>query len=135
MCGTPNYMAPEVYELPENGYYDFRCDMWSVGVLVYCLLGGYLPFEGNVKEIAKKVLKGKYKFHVEYWRSVSIPAKEMIARMLQVDPNNRLSAQEALACEWMGLDEELLTVTDLSNVQKKIKQSNKLKALAKGVRY
>lgn len=134
MCGTPNYMAPEVFNLPDNGY-DFRCDMWSVGVLVYSLLGGYLPFEGDIKEIAKKVTKGKYKFHDKYWAAVSTAAKEMVARMLQVNPDNRLSADEALSCQWMGIDEETLTLTDLSTARQNLKQSNKLKALTKGVGY
>jgi serine/threonine protein kinase len=133
MCGTPNYIAPEIFELPPKGY-DFRCDMWSVGVVVYCLLGGYLPFEGDVKEIKKKVVNGRYKFHSEYWDNVSTPAKEMIAGMLQTNPDNRLTAEQALRCEWMGLDDDQLTVNDLSRTQLKIKQSDKLKTLTKRVR-
>eukprot|EP00980_Cylindrotheca_fusiformis_P030184 scaffold24525_cov162-Cylindrotheca_fusiformis.AAC.1 len=132
MCGTPNYMAPEVFELPPNGY-DFRCDMWSVGVVVYCLLGGYLPFEGDLKDIKRKALSAKYKFHREYWESVSIPAKEMIARLLQTNPDRRLTAEQALRCEWMGLDEDQLTINDLSRAQDKIKKSDKLKTLNKQV--
>lgn len=133
MCGTPNYMAPEVFVLQNNGY-DFRCDMWSVGVVVYCLLGGYLPFEGDIKDIKRKVVDARYKFHREYWDNVSIPAKEMIARMLQTNPDHRLTAEQALRCEWMGLDEDQLTVNDLSRTQDKIKESDKLKTLTKRVR-
>lgn len=132
MCGTPNYMAPEVYDLPPNGY-DFRCDMWSVGVVVYCLLGGYLPFEGDIRQLKKRVLSGRYKFHTEYWRNVSTPAKEMIARMLQVNPDDRMSAEKALRCEWMGLDEDQLTTNDLSATQDMFKGADNLKTLEKGI--
>lgn len=133
MCGTPNYMAPEVFNPPSKGY-DFRCDMWSVGCVVYCLLGGYLPFEGDIKRIKRKVLSASYKFHTEYWTNVSTPAKEMIARMLELNPDRRMSAEQALCCEWMGLDEDQLTTNDLSSTQEKMKGSDKkLKAMKKGI--
>lgn len=133
MCGTPNYMAPEVFDLSPRGY-DFRCDMWSAGVVVYCLLGGYLPFEGDVKRIKRKVLKADYKFHTDYWQNVSTPAKELIARMLELNPDRRISAEQALCCEWMGLDEDQLTTNDLSSTQEKIKGSDrKLQALNRGI--
>lgn len=132
MCGTPNYMAPEIFDLPEGGY-DFRCDMWSVGVVVYCLLGGYLPFEGDIRAIAKKVKKGKFKFHDEYWKDISTSAKSMISQMLQVNTNKRLSAEAALSCEWMGLDEDQLTTIDLSACKANIKEKANLKGLVKGV--
>jgi serine/threonine protein kinase len=108
--------------------------MWSVGVVVYCLLGGYLPFCGDVTDIKKKVVNGRYKFHSEYWDNVSTPAKEMIAGMMQTNPDNRLTAEQALRCEWMGLDDDQLTVNDLSRTQHKLKQSDKLKTLTKRVR-
>jgi len=132
MCGTPNYIAPEVFVLPESGFYDCSCDMWSVGVTVYCMLAGYLPFQGDMKEIQRRVRKGKYKFHREYWGSISSQAKDMVTALLQTNPEKRLSANDALTSEWMGLDSDDLAARDLSGAQKHMKK-NKFKEAAMGV--
>ncbi len=58
VVGTPYYVAPEVLK----GSYSHKCDMWSMGVLFYILLSGYLPFNGDTaEEVYGKVLAGKYK--------------------------------------------------------------------------
>jgi calcium/calmodulin-dependent protein kinase I len=114
MLGTPSFMAPEIYDLRKEGY-DQRCDLWSVGVVVFCLLGGYLPFEGsNVKEISILVMRGEFVFHDEYWRDVSPSAKKLISALMQVDPSHRLSAQQALCSRWMTMEDAELSVIDLS---------------------
>lgn len=59
IVGTPYYVAPEVL----RGNYDFSCDLWSLGVILYIMLSGYPPFEGDSnKEIFRKVLKQKVEF-------------------------------------------------------------------------
>ena len=64
IAGTPYYMAPEVLE----GDYNYKCDIWSLGVLMYVLLSGYLPFQGESrKEVFGKIAQGKYHFnHKEF---------------------------------------------------------------------
>jgi len=116
LCGTAQYVAPEVLDLQSPGY-DQRADMWSVGVVVYILLGGYAPFEGPVQELARAICKGEYCFHDKYWHDISDEAKNMICNLLQIDVNCRLSAEEALQCPWMIIEEEELTIKDLSGAQ------------------
>lgn len=86
-CGTPGYVAPEILE---GTPYDTKADMWSVGVILYILLGGYPPFiENNQKDLFRKIRKGQYEFHEEYWGTVSAEAKELISSLLTVKPHNR----------------------------------------------
>lgn len=73
--GTPYYIAPEVL----NKNYNFKCDIWSVGVITYILLSGNPPFNGSTdQEIMKKVRAGKYNFDDNCWKAVSNNAKDFI---------------------------------------------------------
>jgi len=105
-CGTPGYVAPEIlHGVP----YGTKADMWSLGVITYILLGGYPPFiEQNQRELFKKIKRGQYEFHVEYWGSISSDAKNLIAGMLTVDPEKRLDASQCLRAPWItGADDNL----------------------------
>ena len=113
LCGTAQYVAPEVLDLQSSGY-DQRSDMWSVGVVVYILLGGYAPFEGPVQELARVICRADYCFHDKYWSDISDEAKDMIRNLLQIDPEIRYSAESALQCPWMSIEDTELMVTDLS---------------------
>lgn len=120
LCGTAQYVAPEVLELKDTGY-DTRADMWSVGVVVYILLGGYAPFEGPVDLLAQAIISGEYEFHEKYWDEISTDAKDMISNLLQVDPEIRLTADDALQSPYMILEDEALNTKDLSGAQKALK--------------
>jgi len=119
LCGTAQYVAPEILDFQVEGY-DERCDMWSVGVVVYILLGGYAPFEGPPDELAQFIIRGDYEFHDKYWADISESAKDMIHGMLQVDPQYRLTATDALSCEWMGLAPEELASKDLGGAREQM---------------
>jgi serine/threonine protein kinase len=121
LCGTANYIAPEVLDLTSPGY-DERADIWSCGVIMYVLLGGYQPFQGPIEELANKIQRGEYKFHNEYWMYTSPSAKNLISSCLRVNPNDRITADEALASDWMNTDEETLTGNDLTVAQHKIRE-------------
>jgi serine/threonine protein kinase len=93
-CGTEGYLAPEILEYAPQ--YDVECDMWSMGVVLYMLLGGYRPFRGD-----RAIRYGDYKFHKRYWKAISEEAMILISCMLTVNPQSRITATEALECEWM----------------------------------
>ena len=96
--GTPYYIAPEVLKKS----YDHKCDLWSCGVILYILLCGYPPFNGQTdKKIIEAVLAGEYTLDEPEWHSVSEEAKNLVSCLLQVDPNNRISALDALNHPWI----------------------------------
>ena len=85
------------------------------------LLGGYAPFEGPVDLLAQAIISGEYEFHEKYWDEISTDAKDMISNLLQVDPEIRLTADDALQCPYMILEDEALNAKDLSGAQKALK--------------
>jgi len=98
--GTPYYIAPEVLKRK----YTEKCDIWSCGVILYILLCGYPPFNGdNDKVIMDRVASGKYDFNSGEWSGVSEEAKKFIRRMMEYDPNARYSAEQALSDPWLKL--------------------------------
>jgi len=133
-CGTPGYVAPEILE---GHLYDEKADMWSIGVILYILLGGYPPFiENDQRKLFRKIRKGDYEFHDEYWNPVSTEAKNLIASLLTVKPSRRLSAHEALQNPWIMEDEEALAQKDLGTNLTEFKKFNakrKFKAAVKSV--
>ena len=121
-CGTPGYVAPEVLE---GTPYDTKADMWSLGVIVYILLGGYPPFiEKNQRELFRKIRKGQYEFHDEYWGQVSGDAKDLISSLLTVSPSKRLSAEASLTNKWMKKDSAALEAQDLGVNLEQFKKFN-----------
>ena len=95
-CGTPGYMAPEIFKKTGHGK---PVDIWAMGVITYFLVCGYTPFDRDTDfEEMQAILNADYNFQpVEYWRNVSDHAKDFIKRCLTVDPNQRMTAHEALS--------------------------------------
>lgn len=77
--------------------------MWSFGVILYILLGGYPPFyDKNNQALFRKILKAQYEFHPAYWGEVSDEAKDLIRSLLNVDPAQRLTVNQALSHPWLA---------------------------------
>jgi serine/threonine protein kinase len=75
-------MAPEVLD----GSYDETCDMWSIGVITYCLLCGYPPFNSdNDAKLFRKIKLCDFEFHEDFWSDISEDAKRFIRSL--IDPN------------------------------------------------
>ncbi|KAJ1389528.1 kinase-like domain-containing protein, partial [Ochromonadaceae sp. CCMP2298] len=97
----------------------------SFGVILYILLGGYPPFhDDDQKLLFRKIKAGVFEFHAEYWDPVSDQAKDLISRLLCMDPEQRLTAAQALAHPWMQCQDP---GASLSGAQGNIKrfQANK----------
>ena len=92
------YTAPEILK-KEN--YNEKCDIWSIGVILYYILCGYPPFQGsNDKEISDLVIKGNFDLNGHGWDKISDEAKDLIKKMLTYDIEKRISAEEVLKHPW-----------------------------------
>jgi serine/threonine protein kinase len=100
MCGTPQYVAPEVYLHGGCGY-DERCDLWSAAVVGYLLLAGYVPFDGDPVDLPKIVSDGQYEFHDKYWSEITEEPKQFLRDLLRVDPRERASITDVLDSGWL----------------------------------
>ena len=93
IVGTSIYCSPEVID----DLYDEKSDEWSCGVLMYILICGEPPFQGETEEeIFANVKKGKYSFHQKEFRDVSESCIDLIKQLLEPDKNQRITASEAL---------------------------------------
>lgn len=115
VCGTPQYVAPEVINGGPGHKYGPEVDLWSAGVVLFILLAGYPPFYNeNEPQLFNQIRRGEYSFNDAVWDGVTGDAKDLIRQLLQVDPTKRLSAQQALSHKWMDnrkVSNQALTTT------------------------
>ncbi|KAF1780051.1 Protein kinase-like domain [Phytophthora cactorum] len=105
-CGTPNYVAPEV--LADKGYDGRAADVWSMGVILYVLLAGFLPFdEPTMSALFRKIQKAEFSY--PSWFTPRV--KALLNRILVPDPETRITIKEILHDEWFvnanGADEQV----------------------------
>ena len=97
--GTAYTMSPQVIK----GDYDNQADMWSIGVVTYMLLVGDMPFKGRTREeMARKIVAGKYNLKGKQWKHISREAKEFITNCLQMEPQLRYTADQAMKSPWLS---------------------------------
>jgi len=121
-CGTPAFVAPEILV---GKPYDTQADMWSVGCLIFMLIGGYPPFQDEThRGLFRKIRGSNFTFHKTYWKNVSTDAKQLISNLLTVDPFLRLDADQSLSAPWCKQKDENLSTRDLSGSISEIKRFN-----------
>ncbi|KAA0723176.1 Serine/threonine-protein kinase MARK2 [Triplophysa tibetana] len=104
-CGSPPYAAPELFQ--GKKYDGPEVDVWSLGVILYTLVSGSLPFDGqNLKELRERVLRGKYR--IPFYMSTD--CENLLKKFLILNPTKRGSLEQIMKDRWMnvGFDEEEL---------------------------
>ncbi|PAA70535.1 hypothetical protein BOX15_Mlig008511g1 [Macrostomum lignano] len=97
-CGSPPYAAPELFQ--GKKYEGPEVDVWSLGVILYTLVSGSLPFDGqNLKELRERVLRGKYR--IPFYMSTDCEA--LLKRMLVLNPAKRHSLDAVMKDKWMNI--------------------------------
>ena len=95
LFGTPGYLSPEI--LKRWPSYNTKCDLRSVGVILFLLLGRYLPFEGEDEDkVFERTHNGMYEFLFHCWGGVSNKAMELVTKLLTINPSKQFLAQQAL---------------------------------------
>eukprot|EP00040_Diaphanoeca_grandis_P021989 m.117649 g.117649 ORF g.117649 m.117649 type:complete len:639 (-) comp28593_c0_seq3:314-2230(-) len=103
-CGSPPYAAPELFQ--GKKYDGPEVDVWSLGVILYTLVSGSLPFDGaNLKELRERVLRGKYR--IPFYMSEE--CEQLLRKFLVLVPSRRMSLRAVLDAEWINLESEQLT--------------------------
>lgn len=96
--GTPYYLAPEIVK----GEYNTLVDNWSLGIVMYVMLSGCPPFYGkNNKEILKSIVSGVYTFNLKPFKTCSDEVKDLISKLLVVDPAKRFTAEQSYNHPWV----------------------------------
>ncbi|VFQ63187.1 unnamed protein product [Cuscuta campestris] len=130
IAGSAFYVAPEVLQ----NRYGKEIDVWSAGVILYILLCGRPPFwADNEKGIFKKILGGEIDLQTQPWPSISSDAKDLITKMLCMEPKKRITAAQALEHPWLKEDGKATDLPMDSAVlsrMKKFRAMNKMKQLA-----
>ncbi|KRX10284.1 Protein kinase-like domain [Pseudocohnilembus persalinus] len=99
IIGTALYIAPEIIQY---GTYDFSCDAWSLGVIIYILLSGQPPFKGkNNKDLFNQILNLEVSFPDEDWKNISDLGKDFVKKLLVKNPAKRMTIEQALNHQWL----------------------------------
>lgn len=101
MCGTPSYMSPETYRssmYDNSPGYGRPADIWAAGVILYTILLGVPPFWSRRSFImVRNIMEGKYPRDTAEWEDLSFDASDLLTKMLDVEPDTRITASECLS--------------------------------------
>ena len=131
MCGTPEYLAPEILFEKEYG---IGVDWWSLGVIIYEMISGYLPFKILPDE---KITKNVYKQKIKMFNHFSYNAKNLIKKLLEINPKKRIGYEQIIKHEFFKginwgdierkeVDPPFIPVIDKNNIFKYFNTENEL---------
>jgi calcium/calmodulin-dependent serine protein kinase len=123
--GTIQYMSPEVVR---KEYYGRPCDVWGVGVLLYVLLTGVLPFLGKATHVSVRILYGPDLTN-KRWRHISVPGRDLCQKMLIADQYSRITVSEALKHPWITGDNSKTALTATIRELSKFNSRRKLQTV------
>jgi len=100
--GTPQYWAPEVLDVQKRGgSYDQAADFWGLGAVLFVMLCGRYPFDGQKQALDDQIRTASYSMTGSRWRSISEAAKSLVRGLLRVNPVDRLSLDDCLSHPWV----------------------------------
>eukprot|EP00515_Schizochytrium_aggregatum_P005702 CAMPEP_0202049424 /NCGR_PEP_ID=MMETSP0963-20130614/3369_1 /ASSEMBLY_ACC=CAM_ASM_000494 /TAXON_ID=4773 /ORGANISM="Schizochytrium aggregatum, Strain ATCC28209" /LENGTH=503 /DNA_ID=CAMNT_0048614433 /DNA_START=1 /DNA_END=1512 /DNA_ORIENTATION=+ len=109
-CGTPNYVAPEV--LADQGYDGTRADTWSIGVILYVFLAGFLPFdEPTMAALFRKIQKADFSYPSWFTDEV----KDLLGKILVVDSSHRWTIRQIMQHSWWKKDGPYANCSDVDS--------------------
>lgn len=110
-CGTLAYSAPEILRRSCTS----QSDLWSLGVIIFMLISGYAPFEGDKVQQTADITTGRYTWRPSYWSHISAEGVDFVKSFLHFDPVKRLTALSALEHSW--ITSRVYKLSPLSNIQ------------------
>ncbi|CAF1045338.1 unnamed protein product [Rotaria sp. Silwood1] len=121
--GTPAFMAPEVVNRESPGF-GRPVDMWALGVMLYVLLTGTLPFAGTKNRVFEMISNGVYSMQSRQWDQISESAKDLCTRLLCLNQNDRITIKEALAHPWIREREKFALRKHLPDTVEELRKFN-----------
>lgn len=119
--GTPHFMAPEVIQRKAYGK---PVDIWSTGVLLHILLSGTMPFLGTKDRLYETVCIGKLYLNSAKWQYISDHAKDLLRKMLRVDPQERITVDDALKHPWISERDRFASKVHLHDTVDELRKFN-----------
>ncbi|GAB1599525.1 hypothetical protein Ahia01_000229800, partial [Argonauta hians] len=120
---TSHYMAPEMLS---GEPYGKPVDVWGCGLMLFILLAGYPPFYGTKERLAQMIAQGKYHMRAKQWDFISESAKDLVKKMLEVDPEKRITIEQALNHPWIR-EKTKIHLQETVDEMKKFNARRKLK--------
>ncbi|XP_069954085.1 phosphorylase b kinase gamma catalytic chain, skeletal muscle/heart isoform isoform X2 [Cherax quadricarinatus] len=139
LCGTPGYLAPELLRcnmMEGAPGYAHQVDLWACGVIMYTLLVGCPPFWHRKQMVMlRNIMEGKYSFQSPEWEDITDAPKDLISKLLVLDPARRITVQEALTHDFFQIlpSRSQIIVTTLREEQYKGRPFNAKKMFQFGI--